>query len=130
MATTRNNDAYLAAEKKMEQQEKEISQLILYPPFSEIDEGTDDRDYDGINPIWGFPTMSQRGLQLQEAMIDAIRSMNNEAKGADYYDVDPSVIAKCFKNVYVEFADDIDEARLMQKRYPTRLTALKSYKIK
>lgn len=131
MATNKNYDAYLAAENKMEQQQKELSQLIEYPPFSEIDDGKDSLDYDGVNPNWGFPGVSERGLQLQEAVRDAIKMMNEETEGVNYYDSDPSIVAKCFKEVYDEFSDDLEEARLMQKRYPTvPLTALKSYKIK
>lgn len=127
----KNNEAYVAAENKMQTQEKELSELIQYPPFSEIDDGRDTLDYDGINPNWGFPGLSQRGVDLREAMIDAISKMSLEKGDANFYDVDPSIIAGCFKDVLKEFADDIDEARLMQKRYPdSPLAALKSYKIK
>lgn len=131
MKKPRDYTAYLKAEKTMEEMEKELHQLIEYPPFSEIDEGKDEMDYDGINPIWGFPNLTERGLQLQQAVRDSIFSMNEETKGVDYYDVDPSIIEKCYKSVFDEFKEDLDEARLYQKRFPgERIKALKFYKMK
>lgn len=131
MKKQRDYTAYLKAEKTMEEMEKELNQLIDYPPFSEIDDGKDDMDYDGINPIWGFPNLTERGLQLQQAVRDSIFSMNEETKGVDYYDVDPSVIEKCYKGVFDEFKEDLDEARLYQKRFPgERIKALKFNKMK
>lgn len=131
MAKERDYTAYLNAEKKMQQMEKELNQLIEYPPFSEMDDGKDDLDYDGMNPNWGYPSLTERGLQLQQAVRDSIVSMNDETKGTDYYDVDPSIIAKCYSGVFEEFKEDLEEARLYQKRYPEdSVKALKSYKMK
>lgn len=131
MKNKRDYEAYKAAQKKMQTMENELHKLIEYPPFSEIDDGSDSLDYDGVNPNWGFPDLSERGVQLQQAMKDAIKMMNEETKGVDYYDVDPTVLEKCFKGVFAEFADDIEEARLNQKRYPTNnIPALKAYKMK
>jgi cell fate (sporulation/competence/biofilm development) regulator YlbF (YheA/YmcA/DUF963 family) len=129
MKKQRDFTAYLSAEKKMEQMEKELNQLIEYPPFSDIDEGKQDPDYDGVNPNWGYPSLTERGIQLQQAVRDSIYAMNEETKGVSYYEVDPSVIAKCYVGVFEEFKEDLDEARLYQKRYPEdSVKALKSYK--
>jgi hypothetical protein len=131
MEKKRDYEAYKAAEAKMEKMERELHQLIEYPPFSEIDDGSGDEDYDGLNPKWGFPDLTERGLQLQEAVKDAIKGMNEETAGVDYYDVDPSVMAKCFTKVFDEFKDDIEEARLYAKRHPgNNIPALKAYKMK
>jgi len=131
MEKQRDMKSYLEAEKAMRADEDMINQLMQYPPLSEIDDGKTSLDYDGINPNWGYPNLSERGMQCREAMIDAIKAMNEETKGVDYYDVDPKAIKGCFKGVMQEFADDFDEARLYQKRYPkSRIDALISYKTK
>ena len=118
MKNDKDMKAYLQAEKAMAADEKKIHSLCIYPPFFEMDEGRDSLNYDGINPIWGYPGPSDRGIQLREAMFDAIRSMSDETKGVDHYDVDPDIRRKCFKGVLAEFSDDLDEASLWQKRYP------------
>lgn len=131
MNQKRDMAAYLDAEKLMKTDEEMIGELMDYPPLSEIDDGKDSLDYDGINPNWGYPSLSERGMQCREAIIDAIKSMNEETEGVDYYDVDPKTIKNCFKGVIKEFTDDFDEARLYQKRYPkSRVSALKAYKTK
>lgn len=130
MTNERDMKAYAQAEKAMKADQDKISELIAYPPFSEIDDGQGSLDHDGINPIWGYPGLSDRGLQLREAMHDAIKSMNEETKGVDYYDVDPEVLQKSFKGVMVEFSDDLDEASLYQKRHPDSVAALKAHKTK
>jgi hypothetical protein len=130
MKNERDTKVYLQAEKAMKADEDVISELIAYPPFSEIDDGQGSLDHDGVNPIWGYPGLSDRGLQLREAMHDAIKSMNDETKGVDYYDVDPEVLKKSLKGVMAEFSDDLDEARLYQKRYPDSVEALKASKTK
>lgn len=122
----RDMKAYVQAEKAMKVDEDKIHALFVYPPFSEIDDGQGSLDHDGINPIWGFPGPSDRGLQLREAMFDAIKSMNEETEGVDYYDVDYEIIKKCFKGVLAEFSDDLDEAGLWRKRYPDSVEALKA----
>ena len=118
MKNEKDMKAYLQAEKDMKADEDKINSLCIYPPFFEMDEGRDSLNYDGINPIWGYPGPSERGMQLKEAMFDAIRSMSDETKGVDHYDVDPDIRRKCYKGVLAEFSDDLDEASLWQKRYP------------
>ena len=65
MKNERDTKVYLQAEKAMKADEDVISELIAYPPFSEIDDGQGSLDHDGINPIWGYPGLSDRGLQLR-----------------------------------------------------------------
>lgn len=129
-----NNDKdkkYINAERKMKAAEDELNNLMQYPPFGEIDDGSDALDYDGVNPLWGFPSLSERGLQLQEAVRDAISLLNSQTKNVRFYDVDPSMIAKTYDGVFKEFADDLEEARLMEKRFPdSPIKALKSAKTK
>jgi len=120
----KDND-YYKAEEFMEKQEKELNALMGYPPFSEIDDGKDSLDFDGVNPNWGFPSISKRGAQLAEAMRDSISGMMEERGERDLYQCG-DLLKKCYKGVYEEFKDDLEEARLMQKRYPTRLAALKA----
>lgn len=118
MKNEKDMNAYAQAEKAMKADEDKIHSLSIYPPFFEMDEGRDSFKYDGINPIWGYPGPSERGMQLKQAMFDAIRSMSDETKGVDHDDVDPDIRRKCFKSVLAEFSDDLDEASLWQKRYP------------
>lgn len=122
---TMQDDAYYKAAGKMQQQERELNALMNYPPFSEIDDGRDSMDFDGVNPDWGFPSLSTRGMELQQAMGDAVSGINIEKGDRDIYECG-DLLGKCFKGVYEEFKDDLEEARLMQKRYPRRLTALKA----
>lgn len=120
----KDND-YYKAEGIMEKQEKELNALMAYPPFSEIDDGRDSLDFDGVNPNWGFVGLSKRGLQLAEAMNDSISGMMAEKGERDIYQCG-DLLRKCFKGVFEEFKDDLEEARLMQKRYPSRFAALEA----
>jgi len=110
--------------KAMELAEKELLELMDYPPFSEIDGG------DEVEPDWGFPSISERGEDLAEAIRDAIDLVRTEQKrlekaGKRMYDMDGAILAKAFTDVEKEFADDLDEARLYRKRFPkTRISAL------
>lgn len=108
----------------MESAEKELLTLMDYPPFSEIDGG------DEVEPDWGFPSISERGEDLAEAMREAIDLVQAEQKrlekaGKRMYDMDGAILAKAFAGVQEEFADELDEARLYKKRFPeTRISAL------
>lgn len=115
---------YTQGIKTMEAAEKELLNLMDYPPFSEIDGG------DETEPDWGFPSISERGEDLAEAIRDVHQMVISERKklekdGKTMYDMDGAVLAEAFNEVEKEFADDLDEARLYRKRFPeTRISAL------
>lgn len=108
----------------MESAEKELLVLMDYPPFSEIDGG------DETEPDWGFPSISERGEDLVEAIRDVHQMVITERKrlekeGKTMYDIDGTMLAKAFDEVEKEFSDELDEARLYKKRFPeTRISAL------
>jgi len=115
---------YAQGMKAMEAAETELLNLMDYPPFSEIDGG------DEIEPDWGFPSISERGEDLAEAIRDVHQIYMTELKslkkqGKTMYDMDGAMLSKIFNEVEKEFADDLDEARLYRKRFPnTRISAL------
>lgn len=115
---------YAQGMKAMEAAETELLNLMDYPPFSEIDGG------DEIEPDWGFPSISERGEDLAEAIRDVHQKYMTELKslkkqGKTMYDMDGAMLSKIFSEVEKEFADDLDEARLYRKRFPkTRISAL------
>lgn len=115
---------YTQGIKTMESAEKELLVLMDYPPFSEIDGG------DETEPDWGFPSISERGEDLVEAIRDVHQMVITERKrlekeGKTMYDIDGTMLAKAFDEVEKEFSDELDEARLYKKRFPeTRISAL------
>lgn len=115
---------YAQGMKAMEAAETELLNLMDYPPFSEIDGG------DEVEPDWGFPSISERGEDLAEAIRDVHQIYMTELKslkkqGKTMYDMDGAMLSKIFNEVEKEFADDLDEARLYRKRFPnTRISAL------
>ncbi len=115
---------YTQGIKTMEAAEKELLSLMDYPPFSEIDGG------DEVEPDWGFPTISERGEDLAEAIRDVNETYSTEAKrlikeGKTPYDMDGKMLSTIFNEVEEEFSEDLDEARLYRKRFPeTRISAL------
>lgn len=115
---------YTQGIKAMEAAEKELFVLMDYPPFSEIDGG------DETEPDWGFPSISERGEDLAEAIRDVHQMIVSERKklekdGKTMYDMDGAMLAKAFDEVEKEFSEELDEARLYKKRFPeTRISAL------
>lgn len=115
---------YAQGIKAMEAAETELLNLMDYPPFSEIDGG------DETEPDWGFPSISERGEDLAEAIRDVHQMVSTEQKrlekeGKTMYDIDGAMLGEAFAEVEKEFADDLDEARLYRKRFPnTRISAL------
>jgi len=118
MATKRPKDAQtilIAQEKR----HMELISLIDYPPFSEMDDGSTSLDYDGVNPNWGFPRETKIGAQIMQAIEETLKNMAIEAEKVDgLFNVDTSMLSKMWNDVYSEFEDEINEARLYQKRYP------------
>ncbi len=123
--------------KKMSEKERELLTLMDYPPFRDIDGGEESWDYTPGTPNWGFPSITERGEQLAEAIRDVhslvvVAQKNAIKEGKTIYDVDPKLLASAFNDVEKEFKEDLDEARLYQKRFPeTPISALmQAYKPK
>lgn len=128
---------YKEAMQKMAADEKELFSLMDYPPFREIDGGEYDSEWTPDSPKWGFPTISERGEQLAEAIRDVHSAVSDAQKqarkeGKTIYEVDPQIVANAFNEVFEEFGEDIDEAKLYKKRFPeTPISALmQAYKPK
>lgn len=97
----------------------ELISLFDYPPFSEMDDGSTSLDYDGVNPNWGFPRETKKGAEFMEAIEDTLQRISIEAQKVDgIFNVDLSILGSMWNDVFNEFKDEIEEARLYKKRYP------------
>lgn len=97
----------------------EMVELKAYPPFSTMPK---DPNGDLV-----FPRMSAIGEKFDAAIrreMDRIHSLSKDAETEK--DLTPEMFSRPFSTLSIEFADDLEEARLYKKRYNDPIVALEA----
>jgi hypothetical protein len=98
---------------------EEIVELKAYPPFSTMPKDP--------NGDLEFPRPTPIGEKFGEAIrkeMDRIHSLSKNAETEE--DLTPEMFARPFSTLSIEFADDLEEARLYKKRYSDPIVALEA----
>jgi hypothetical protein len=93
---------------------KELELIMDYPPFCEI-------EYSDYGKNWGLPFASDTGEKLINEFhkeLKRITDLTPQEAESDITLMDPDIFSEPFKNLQEKFSDELETARLWQKRFP------------
>lgn len=111
-----NKKEVLRMQKTWREAKKELEFVLEYPPFfyKEIDE------WDG--EALSMDLESDAFLKIQKDFIAEVNRVHNlisESDTSDPTTLDPDVFAEPFSEIERKYAEELEEARLWMKRFPT-----------